>query len=82
MLSICSCRTESPAAIGKKEILLSDGAESGEDNKFWILETNAYSDISFGVKLKESTTNEYQGATYSTKLSFKAKSKDDGALFE
>jgi subtilisin family serine protease len=39
-------------------------------------------DISFGVKLDESATNDYQGVTYSANLSVKAKQKDDGALYE
>ncbi|PEZ09151.1 hypothetical protein CN326_03740 [Bacillus sp. AFS018417] len=70
------------AAVGEKEILLGDGAESGKDNEFWNLETDEYIDISFGVKLDESAPNDYQGVTYSAKLSVKAKQKDDGALYE
>ncbi|XZF75569.1 hypothetical protein ACSBO6_18625 [Bacillus sp. AL-1R] len=35
-----------------------------------------------GVKLDESATSEYQGATCSAKRSFKADQKDDGALLE
>jgi len=70
------------AAVGEKEILLGDGAESGKDNKFWNLETDEYIDISFGVKLDESAPNDYQGVTYSANLSVIAKQKDDGALYE
>ncbi|KON88799.1 hypothetical protein AF332_19670 [Sporosarcina globispora] len=73
---------KSAAAVGEKEILLGDGAESGEDNKFWNLEADEYIDISFGVKLDESATNDYQGVKYSANLSVKAKQKDDGALYE
>ncbi|WP_045522486.1 hypothetical protein [Neobacillus niacini] len=70
------------AATGEKEFLLGDGAESGKGNKFWNLKTNEYIDLSFGVKLDEAATNEYQGVTYSANLSVKAKQKDDGALYE
>ncbi|WP_163101647.1 hypothetical protein [Peribacillus alkalitolerans] len=73
---------KSAAAVGEKEILLGDGAESGEDNKFWNLEADEYIDISFGVKLDELATNDYQGVKYSANLSVKAKQKDDGALYE
>ncbi|PEC51986.1 hypothetical protein [Bacillus sp. AFS096315] len=59
-----------------------DVAESGKDNKFWNLEKNEYIDISFGVKLDESATNDYQGVTYSANLSVIAKQKDDGALYK
>ncbi|MEH7011582.1 hypothetical protein V7087_12370 [Neobacillus niacini] len=44
----------------EKEILLGDGAESGEDNKFWNLQADEYIDISFGVKLDELATNDYK----------------------
>lgn len=70
------------AADGKKTLLLGDGAEAGEDNEFWNLETDEYIDISFGVKLDESAKNDYQGVTYSANLSVKAKQKDDGALYK
>ncbi|MEI4831365.1 hypothetical protein WAX78_18220 [Bacillus sp. FJAT-53711] len=80
--SVASIAAKSAAAVGQKEILLGDGAESGTDNKFWNLEKDEYIDISFGVKLDESAKNEYQGVTYSAKLSVKAKQKDDGALYE
>lgn len=77
-----SVAAKSAAAVGEKEILLGDGAESGKDNEFWNLETNEYIDIQFGVKLDELATNDYQGVTYSANLSVIAKQKDDGALYE
>ncbi|PEK98841.1 hypothetical protein [Bacillus sp. AFS017336] len=70
------------AAAGNKTLLLGDGAEPGEDNEFWNLETDEYIDISFGVKLDESAKNDYQGVAYSANLSVKAKQKDDGALYK
>ena len=70
------------AAGSEKEVLLGDGAETGNGNKFWNLKTNEYIDLAFGVKLEETATNEYQGVTYSANLSVTAKQKDDGALYE
>ncbi|KON86873.1 hypothetical protein AF332_08680 [Sporosarcina globispora] len=74
--------SELRSAAGEKEILLGDGAESGKGNKFWNLKSNEYIDLSFGVKLDETATNDYQGVTYSANLSVKAKQKDDGSLYE
>lgn len=80
--SFTSKAAKSAAVVGEKEVILGDGAELGEHNEFWNLETDEYIDISFGVKLDEFATNDYQGVTYSANLSVKAKQKDDGALYE
>lgn len=80
--SFATAAANSAVVDGKKDILLGDGAESGQDNEFWNLETDEYIDISFGVKLDESANNDYQGVKYSANLSVTAKQKDDGALYE
>lgn len=69
-------------ASNKSEILLGDGAESGEANVFWKLEPEEYISLSFGVKMDETASNDFQGVSYDAKLSVIAKQQDEGATYE
>ncbi|MBM7585932.1 spore coat-associated protein N [Bacillus pakistanensis] len=70
------------ANIGEKTVVLGDGAESGNINKFWQLKSDEYIDLSFAIKLDEHAGNDYQGVKYDAELTVKAKQTDDGSQYE
>lgn len=54
----------------------------GDGTKFWSLKEGEYIAISFGVLLRDTAGNEFQGVHYNANFKVEAKQTDNGALYQ